>query len=137
MFTERLETSLCLRIAAGIHFTLITLVLMGRWVPMAYLFANTAFIMCLFWSITASEVDSPYPLLQSFALNIFCLVLDVFVMTLNYGAVATTAVDRFSISMSILNFMFRLASVGLLYYVRDERKRLRYAAPSNPAPSAV
>ncbi|KAL1233263.1 Type-1 angiotensin II receptor-associated protein-like [Trichinella pseudospiralis] len=116
------------------HFILISLVLIGNWVPLSYLFVNVIFLASLFWAHTFQDGDSISPLLLCLQLQVFCILMDILIMGTRFGPVFQhSSIDQFSLAMAIINLLIRFITTFLLWDIRRRRYKTQFAtAPSTP-----
>ncbi|KRY93305.1 hypothetical protein T4D_10909, partial [Trichinella pseudospiralis] len=116
------------------HFILISLVLIGNWVPLSYLFVNVIFLASLFWAHTFQDGDSISPLLLCLQLQVFCILMDILIMGTRFGPVFQhSSIDQFSLAMAIINLLIRFITTFLIWDIRRRRYKTQFAtAPSTP-----
>ncbi|KRY40514.1 hypothetical protein T01_4134 [Trichinella spiralis] len=120
------------------HFILISLVLIGNWVPLSYLFVNVIFLASLFWAHTFQDGDSIAPLLLCLQLQVFCILMDILIMGTRFGPVFQhSSIDQFSLAMAIINLLIRIITTFLLWDIRRRRFKTQFATAASTPPVVV
>ncbi|XP_019880816.1 uncharacterized protein LOC109608727 isoform X2 [Aethina tumida] len=99
-----------LKVIFLIHFTFISLSLMGHWTPSAYLFYNSILILLFLWSIYQDQNEEPLQL--AIVVNGCSVILDILLLIMCYPY--RGAAEMFSAALCILHLIIRPFSVILL-----------------------
>ncbi|CDW57172.1 type 1 angiotensin II receptor associated [Trichuris trichiura] len=134
----KIQHSIALKGILIAHFVLVSLTLTGYWVPLSYLFVNSVFLASLFWAQSLNDGDSIAALMLPLQFQAFCFLMDIIIMGTRYSrSYNYMAIDQFSLAMAIINLLLRPASSFLLYYIRQQRYRTKFATTAPTPPTVV
>lgn len=124
-FLSFVDGTRALQLTLGVHFILVSIAMIGYWVPFAYVFYNAFLLLGLFWSLF--RPDEVNVLQHTVFLNGFAIIADIIVMIGRYHY--SSFIDGFSLAFCILNLLARPIGCIFLMRVRGERETNSYQQP--------